>query len=223
MRKLLFLMVLTGLLALSSLGPGSTAHAADDVCLATQLKAARVSVSVSLKHDGEATTRAESRLVVRVPKTWGLAPDLLLNGDSERYRKAMRCLLRDPAASQTQRDTEWRPGPPAVVVTEKWITVDYFAVTHVDDRRDRDFGVWRISWRAVLEADPAPPALLGPGVVAEGHDRSRRTRRAQHDPDADHGLDHASDVGPAEGRWSRRRCAGGDPAAGHQGPGRAVG
>ncbi|MCX5374770.1 DUF6185 family protein [Streptomyces sp. NBC_00103] len=160
MRKLLFLMVLTGLLALSSLGPGPTAYAADDVCLATQLKAATVSVSVSLKHDGEATTRAESRLVVRVPKTWGLAPDLLLSGDSERYRKAMRCLLRDPATSQTQRDTEWRPGPPAVAVTEKWITVDYFAVTHVDDRRDRDFGVWRISpgerfWRLILLRPPS--------------------------------------------------------------------
>ncbi|MFD3481568.1 DUF6185 family protein [Streptomyces sp. NPDC058665] len=164
MRRVVLLFVFTGLLVLSSLGAAGRASAAgpeaQDSCLSGQLRTARVETSVRLKHDGEDYTKAETDLVVQVPKTWKLARDLLLNGDTGRYRAAMRCVLRYPDDPYPYRDTEARPWPPEVSVEAKWITVRHRAVTYVDDRRDRDFGPWRITvgkrfWTLALVHPPA--------------------------------------------------------------------
>ncbi|MER5431955.1 DUF6185 family protein [Streptomyces sp. NPDC002588] len=160
MRRLMCLVVLTGLFVLSAWAAGAAAQASEDPCFADGLATARVSASVKLRHDGEETTKAEAVLVVKVPKGWALASGLMLNGDSERYRTAMRCLLREPTVPHVERATEWRPGPPEVSVTEKWITVDYVATTHVDDQRERAVGPWSIHpgrrlWTLVLQRPPA--------------------------------------------------------------------
>ncbi|MER6112574.1 DUF6185 family protein [Streptomyces hirsutus] len=139
---------------------GGTGGAADDECSSPQLKTARVSASVRFKHAGEDYTKAESRFTVQVPKSWDRAGDLLLNGDTERYRTGMRCLLRSPDAPYQYRDTEGRTRAPQVTVQKKWITVDYRVMTWVVDLRDRDFGPWRITegnrlWTLRLMRPPA--------------------------------------------------------------------
>ncbi len=88
-----------------------TTRAADDECRVAQLKSARVTASVRFKHEDEDYTRADGRLTVKVPKTWERSADLLLNGDTERYRTAMRCLLRFPDDPFPYRDTEGRTVP----------------------------------------------------------------------------------------------------------------
>ncbi|MGP4052358.1 DUF6185 family protein [Streptomyces sp. 2A115] len=147
-------------LALSGLGLEGTAWAQYEDCASKQLKSAKATTSVSIKHDGEDYTKADTRLVVEVPKSWRLAPDLLLNGDTERYRAAMRCVLRHPDDPYPYRDTEWRPWPPKVTIQKKSITVEHRAVTYVDAVRDRDFGPWRITvgkrlWTLHLARPPA--------------------------------------------------------------------
>ncbi|WP_202551533.1 DUF6185 family protein [Streptomyces sp. SID8352] len=159
MRRALLLLVFTGLL-LAAGGWGAPASYAADDCHTKQLRTARVTTSVRLKHDGENYSRAETQLSVQVPKSWKPARNLLLNGDTERYRAAMRCVLRYPGDLYPYRDTEGRPWAPRVTVQEKWITVDQVAVTYVDDRRDRDFGPWRITvgkryWTLALTRPPA--------------------------------------------------------------------
>ncbi|WP_162625053.1 DUF6185 family protein [Streptomyces cadmiisoli] len=158
------LAVLIGLLALLVLpetGMSAVAWGAEqDNCHSLPLKDAKVTTSVRLEHDGQDYTRAETDLVVQVPKAWKPAADLLLNGDTEQYRAAMRCVLRYPDELYPYRDTEWRPWPPKVTVQKKWITVEHRAVTYVDDLRDRDFGTWRISagrryWTLTLVHPPA--------------------------------------------------------------------
>lgn len=158
--NVLLLLVLTGLLFVPGVGLEGTARAQDDDCLSRQLKSAKVTTSVSVKHDGEDFTKADTRLVVEVPKSWSLAPDLLLNGDTVEYRAAMRCVLRYPGDPYPYRDTEWRPWPPRVTVQKSSITVEHRAVTVVDDVRDRDFGPWRITvgkrlWTLALVRPPA--------------------------------------------------------------------
>ncbi|MFD3524720.1 DUF6185 family protein [Streptomyces sp. NPDC058653] len=191
MRRALLLFVFTGLLVLSSLGAADTASAArasaptagpgaQDSCLSGQLTTARVATSVRLKHDGEDYTKAESDLVVQVPKTWKLARNLLLNGDTERYRSAMRCVLRYPDDPYPYRDTEARPWPPKVTVEAKWITVRHRAVTYVDDRRDRDFGPWRITvgkrfWTLALVHPPALGKAWWREITVDLGGRSART------------------------------------------------
>lgn len=157
LRRFLLLMFTTALLCMML---SATARAADDGCHAEQLKTARVTASVRLKHEGEDYSRAEGRLTVKVPKSWRLAADLLLNGDTERYRTAMRCLLRDPGAPFQYRDTEGRAHPPRVTVQKKWMTVEHRVTTWVINLQDRDFGPWRITegnrlWTLELVRPPA--------------------------------------------------------------------
>ncbi|MFF3329702.1 DUF6185 family protein [Streptomyces sp. NPDC002888] len=180
MRRVLSLFGFVGLFVGALIGSGPPAVAADDACLAGQLKAAQVSVSVRLKHNGEDYTKAESRMVVRVPKSWKPAPDLLLNGDTERYRTAMRCVLRYPDDPYPFRDTEARPWPPKVTVKEKWITLEQRAVTYVDDVRDRDFGAWRITvgkrfWTLNLMRPPALDKAWWQEITVDLGGRAART------------------------------------------------
>ncbi|MFE9610796.1 DUF6185 family protein [Streptomyces sp. NPDC006012] len=145
--------------ALLCMVPGTTAQAADDECRTEQLKSARVTASVRFKHEGEDYTKAEGRLTVKAPKSWSRAADLLLNGDTERYRTAMRCLLRYPDDPFPYRDTEGRTVPPKVTVEKKWVTVDQRVTTWAVSLQTRDFGPWRLTpgnrlWH--LELIPVP-------------------------------------------------------------------
>ncbi|MFJ7949532.1 DUF6185 family protein, partial [Streptomyces sp. NPDC096354] len=104
--------------------------------------------------------RGRSHLTVKVPKSWNRAADLLLNGDTERYRTAMRCLLRYPNDPYPYRETEGRTHPPRVTVQKNWLTVDDRVMTWVVDLRDRDFGPWRLTegnrlWTLQLMRPPA--------------------------------------------------------------------
>lgn len=160
LRHALFVVFTTALLCMML---GGTGRAANDECFAKQLKGARVTASVRFKHDGEDYSKAEGRLTVKVPKSWARAEDLLLNGDTERYRTAMRCLLRYPDDPFPYRDTEGRTRAPRVTVEQKWITVRQEVTTWVVSLQDRDFGPWRISpgnrlWTLELMR---PPALNG--------------------------------------------------------------
>ncbi|MFF2190123.1 DUF6185 family protein [Streptomyces sp. NPDC058155] len=180
MRRGLLLFVFTGLLLLSGLGTAPEASAADDSCLSGQLKTARVATSVRLKHDGETYTKAQTDLVVQVPKSWKLAGNLLLNGDTERYRSAMRCVLRNPDDPYPYRNTEVRPAPPEVTVQEKWITVRHRAVTYVDDTRERHFGPWRITagkrfWTLALMRPPALDSAWWQRISVDLGGRAART------------------------------------------------
>ncbi|KKD05254.1 hypothetical protein TN53_25265 [Streptomyces sp. WM6386] len=125
--------------------PGGTARAADDACSAGQLKTARVTASVRLEHNGENYTRAAGVLTVKVPKSWPRATDLLLNGDTEPYRAAMRCLLRPSDDPLPWRDTEGRTAPPRVTAQKTWLTVEQHVTTWVVSLQDRDFGPWRLT------------------------------------------------------------------------------
>lgn len=158
LRRVLFLVFITSLLCVV-LGGTSRAEA-DGECFTGQLKGARVTASVRFKHDGEDYSKADGSLTVKVPKSWRLAADLLLNGDTERYRTAMRCLLREPDAPRQYRDTEGRAQPPRVTVQKKWMTVEQRVTTWVINLQDRDFGPWHITegnrlWTLELVCPPA--------------------------------------------------------------------
>ncbi len=141
LRHVLLLLVATVLLCMV---PGTTVHAADDACHVEQLKSARVTASVRFEHEGEDFTKAEGRLTVKVPKSWGWSADLLLNGDTERFRTAMRCLLRYPDDPFPYRDTEGRAEPPTVTVEEDGVRVDQRVTTWVVNLQTRHFGPWSL-------------------------------------------------------------------------------
>ncbi|GGS86964.1 hypothetical protein GCM10010240_20390 [Streptomyces griseoviridis] len=159
LRHVLRTVITTVLLGLLPVGPAS---AADDECRVSELTSARVTASVRFKHEGEDYSKAEGLLTVKVPKSWSRAPDLLLNGDTERYRTAMRCLLRFPDDPFPYRDTEGRTAAPEVTVEEKWVTVDQRVLTWVTGLQTRHFGPWSLTvgdrlWRLEL----MPPSALG--------------------------------------------------------------
>lgn len=140
--------------------PGAPARAADDECRTRQLRAARVTASVHLKHGGEDFSKATGRLTVKVPKSWPRASALLLNGDTEAYRTAMRCLLRFPDDPFPYRDTEGRTEPPEVAVGKRWVTVDQRVTTWVVSLQTRHFGPWSLTvgerlWDLELMRPPA--------------------------------------------------------------------
>ncbi|MET7413785.1 DUF6185 family protein [Streptomyces rubiginosohelvolus] len=181
-----------------------TGAAADDECSAAQLKAARVSASVRLKHAGEDFTKAESRFTVRVPKSWDLADGLLLNGDTERYRTAMRCLQRSPDAPYQHREWEGRTRAPKVTVQEKWITVDHTTMTWISDMSERVFGPWRITvgnrlWSLRLVRPPALDHAWWEEITV---DLGGRAARSVSSPPT---TGNATEL-----TWSRSK-AGGDP------------
>ncbi|MFJ5652409.1 DUF6185 family protein [Streptomyces microflavus] len=157
LRHVLFVSAAAILLCLL---PGASAQAADDACRTGQLKSARITASVRFTHQGEDYSKAEGRLKIKVPKSWNHAPDLLLNEDTERYRTAMRCLLRQPGDLYPYRDTEGRTSAPAVTVEKEWVTVDQRTVTWVVSRGTREFGPWKITvgarlWKLELVRPPA--------------------------------------------------------------------
>ncbi|MFB7496682.1 DUF6185 family protein [Streptomyces sp. NPDC056161] len=166
--------------ALLCMVPGTSAQAADDECRTGQLKSARITASVRFKHEDEDYTRAEGRLTVKAPKSWSRAADLLLNGDTERYRTAMRCLLRYPDDPFPYRDTEGRTEPPEVAVEKKWVTVDQRVTTWVVSLQTRDFGPWRLTpgnrlWHLELIRVPALDGAWWQEVTVELGGRAARS------------------------------------------------
>ncbi|EFL29552.1 predicted protein [Streptomyces viridochromogenes DSM 40736] len=164
LRQYLLLVLVSASLLLE--GAINTAHAAQDdagECATADLRTARVMARVDFTHDGEDYTRADSRFTVKVPTTWKRAYDLLLNGDTERYRKAMRCLLREPDAPFVLRDSEHRAHPPKVKAEARWVTIEQRASTVVSSKGAWDFGPWHLTvgtrlWTLELQV---PPALKG--------------------------------------------------------------
>ncbi|WP_326655036.1 MULTISPECIES: DUF6185 family protein [unclassified Streptomyces] len=152
-------LVLLGISLGGALAPAHAAPADTDECAAAGLRTARVIARVTFTHDGENYTRADSRFTVRAPATWKWAPDLLLNGDTERYRTAMRCLLREPDTS-LYRYNEQQTHPPEVSAEARWITVEQRTATVVYTQGDRDFGPWRLAvgkrlWTVELQVPTA--------------------------------------------------------------------
>ncbi|WP_245173478.1 DUF6185 family protein [Streptomyces aureus] len=140
---------------------GGVARAADDACFSGQLVSARVTASVRMTHSGEDYTKAEGRLSVTVPRSWRLSEALLLNGDTERYRSAMRCLLREVDDPFPYRDTEGRPRPPRITVQKKWVSVEQRVTTWVNNRQQHDFGVWRMTeGKRLWTLELLPPQAL---------------------------------------------------------------
>jgi hypothetical protein len=184
---------------------GGTGQAVDDECFAEQLKGARVTASVRFKHDGEDYSKGDSRLTVKVPKSWNLAAYLLLNGDTGRYRTAMRCLLRGPDAPFQYRDTERRAHPPRVTVQKKWITVEQPATTWILNLQERTFGPWRVTegnrlWTLELIR---PTALKGAWWQEVTVDLGGRAARR---------VSPAPDVGSTNRlTWTRERTGGEPP------------
>lgn len=124
--------------------PTPTARAADNVCAPGHLVAARVAATVSLHHDGHDFSRVDSEFVIKVPRSWERASDLLLNGDTERYRAAMRCLVRPSGKKHVYWADERRLKAPRVTADASWVTVRHWSTTWVNDRRSHRFGPWKL-------------------------------------------------------------------------------
>ncbi|WP_240649481.1 DUF6185 family protein [Streptomyces sp. Z26] len=144
LRRLRHVLFLWSAATLLCLLPAAPARAADDVCNTGQLKSVRATASVRFTHEDENYSKAEGRLTIKVPKSWSQASDLLLNGDTERHRTAMRCLLRSPD-DDAFRDTEGRTRAPKVTVGKKWVTVDQRVMTWVVALGTREFGPWKLT------------------------------------------------------------------------------
>lgn len=121
----LLLVVLTCLVVL---GPATapTAYGAtvrsggtpSDPCASQGLRTAEAEAALRLDHDDRTYTKVVSELTITVPLAWSLADGLLLDSRSDRYRKAMRCLVRGPTARGLEgvetNWQEWRAGEPTV-------------------------------------------------------------------------------------------------------------
>ncbi|WP_143652590.1 DUF6185 family protein [Streptomyces sp. 13-12-16] len=100
---------------------GATAQSGgtpSDPCTSQGLKTAEVEAALRLDHDDRTYTKVVSELTITVPLAWPLADGLLLDPRSDRYRKAMRCLVRGPASRGLKgvetNWQEWRTGEPTV-------------------------------------------------------------------------------------------------------------
>lgn len=139
------LMVLTMLLATTSVHAVVRPSAEVDACRPASLSKARVSTWVRLEHRDSTYSGIRSQLSIEVPESWPLAKDLLLSEDSRRYVAAMSCLTRT-GPGQQRRWSEWRSSRPSVVSTKSG-GVKVVDRTHswVNVYREHiDVGVWRV-------------------------------------------------------------------------------
>ncbi|GGX76536.1 DUF6185 family protein [Streptomyces fructofermentans] len=162
--------------AASSPPPGKPAGAGDTsagggLCAADGLRKAVVTAGLRLDHDNRTFTKVFSTLTVEVPPSWPHAHELLLSPDSDRYRGAMRCLVRGPLEGFHTRWREWRSSEPTVtVLPEKSghgrdsaprLKVVMTAHGWVEQREKLHIGAWsvdvgRARWTIRLE----PPGTL---------------------------------------------------------------
>ncbi|MEU4615245.1 DUF6185 family protein [Streptomyces umbrinus] len=96
-------------------GHGGKPGAGDDPCAVGDLKDTVVKAELHLDHDSRTFTKLSSKLTLEVPLSWPRAPELLLGEESDRYRRAMRCLARGTIEGLWTRWEEWRPSEPTVV------------------------------------------------------------------------------------------------------------
>ncbi|MFI0709896.1 DUF6185 family protein [Streptomyces inhibens] len=133
---------------------------ADD-CHAAQLTAAGTDVKLRLGNHDHTVPEAIGVLTVRVPTSWPYADDLLLSENSEPYRRAMRCLLREPQSMK--RPEEWRTHSPRVKAEASWVEVRYETLFQFHQGGKFTVGPWEMD---VLKGDWAlklvpPQALRG--------------------------------------------------------------
>ncbi|MFD0356039.1 DUF6185 family protein [Streptomyces sp. NPDC127110] len=134
------------LLLLAFLGavqaPGARAAAADP-CRKDQLGGAKVTASAEFDHRGRDYSLLSSVMEIRVPTSWGPAPDLLLDSRSPRYRSALRCLL-GKVTEEEFFDWEWRLKPLTVTAHGTWTTVHYESVGWVQTLGPYLVGPWHL-------------------------------------------------------------------------------
>ncbi|UKY53634.1 DUF6185 family protein [Streptomyces inhibens] len=133
---------------------------ADD-CHAAQLTAARTDVELRLTNHDRTVPEANGTMTVRVPTSWPFADDLLLSENSELYRRAMRCLLRE--RQSMKRPEEWRKDSPRVKAGASWVEVRYETLFQFHNGGNWNVGPWEMD---VLKGDWAlklvpPQALRG--------------------------------------------------------------
>ncbi|WP_165364978.1 DUF6185 family protein [Streptomyces sp. C] len=142
------------------LAGGGGAAAAGDPCRADQLGAAKVTASAEFDHRGRDYSLLTSVMEIRVPTSWGPAPDLLLDSRSPRYRSALRCLLgKVTEANEGFYDYERRLKPLTVKADGKWTTVHYEAVAWVSVLGMSSVGPWQLEAREnewILGLKPPP-------------------------------------------------------------------
>ncbi|MBO1413556.1 DUF6185 family protein [Streptomyces sp. FH025] len=138
-----------------------------DDCRAELLDAAHADTVLRISSRGQPIAEAQVVTTVQVPTTWPYAGDLLLSENSDKYRHAMHCLLRDPvapgeqAAARDKRPDEWRVHSPQVTVEAPRVKVRYETLTWLDHHGAFAVGPWTIRvgtehWRLSL----TPPTLL---------------------------------------------------------------
>lgn len=125
-------------------GPTAEAVAATDDCHPEQLMRATVDTSIRLDYHKRALAVVRGSATVKVPRDWIHADDLLLSEDSEPYRSAMRCLLRDQGNGLYRREDEWRASHPKATAEGHWVTARYETLSWVQHRRRVEAGLWAI-------------------------------------------------------------------------------
>ncbi|MGP8297784.1 DUF6185 family protein [Streptomyces inhibens] len=115
------------------------ASSADD-CHTAQLTAAGTDVELHLKNHDRTVPEAIGVMTVRVPTSWPYADDLLLSENSELYRRAMRCLLRE--RQSMKRFEEWRIHSPRVTAVASWVEVRYDTLFQFNSGGHFDVGPW---------------------------------------------------------------------------------
>ncbi|MEE4595515.1 DUF6185 family protein [Streptomyces sp. DSM 41524] len=119
------------------------AHASDDICRSERLTGGSASASIRLDDDRTTQTKILSRLTVHVPAQWPYATWLLLGEDSEKYRRAMSCLMKGPD-SQFQWWDEWRSHRPAVTAEKSGVKVRVDTYAWADDEGVTWVGPWNV-------------------------------------------------------------------------------
>ncbi|MFE2620663.1 DUF6185 family protein [Streptomyces caelestis] len=170
---------------------GATVHSggtSSDPCASQGLKKAEVDAALRLDHDDRTYTKVVSELTITVPLAWSLADGLLLDPRSDRYRKAMRCLVRGPAVRGLKgvetNWQEWRAGEPTVTPVQDVPALDQGSARSVevvvrahgwvDQRNKLRIGPWtvhvgRAKWSVRLTPpDPVRAATWRRIVVDPG-------------------------------------------------------
>ncbi|MFI6035845.1 DUF6185 family protein [Streptomyces sp. NPDC051315] len=165
------LVVLLAFLVLPHVAAAPASAAPDDPCDPRGLSKAVVEAGLRLEHDDRTYTKVLTELTVEVPLTWSLAGHLLHDHDSERYRHAMRCLVRGDVRGLWTNWHEWRSGEPAITpvpatsggkaAQARALKVVATAHGWVDQRGTREIGPWTIeAGRATWLVRLDPPDTL---------------------------------------------------------------
>lgn len=152
--------------------PTPEAVAAADDCHPEQLTRATVDASTRLDYHERALAVVHGTVTVKVPRDWSHADDLLLSENSEPYRRALRCLLRDQGNRLYHRNDEWREKRPRTTAEGPWVTARYETLTWVQHRGRVETGPWVIDvgaheWRLTLARPPALENAQWRGIEAD--------------------------------------------------------